>query len=94
MDYLPCPYQPGTGAQPPVLAGRADLFSKVGTRMLSVASFGRPAPSPIVLTGVRGMGKTVSLTRMRSMAQDMGLGVASARFARSGGDNMQALVEA
>ncbi|QGX08831.1 AAA family ATPase (plasmid) [Janibacter melonis] len=94
MDYLPCPYQPGTGAQPPVLAGRADLFSKVGTRMLSVASFGRPAPSPIVLTGVRGMGKTVSLTRMRSMAQDMGLGVASARFARSGGDNMQALGEA
>ena len=92
MDYLPCPYQPGTGAQPPVLAGRADLFSKVGTRMLSVASFGRPAPSPIVLTGVRG--KTVSLTRMRSMAQDMGLGVASARFARSGGDNMQALGEA
>lgn len=94
MDYLPSPYQPGTGATPPVLAGRTDLFSKVGTRMLSVASFGRPAPSPIVLTGVRGMGKTVSLTRMRDMAQEMGLGVASARFARSGSDNMQALGEA
>lgn len=63
MDLLPSPYQPGIGAQPPVLAGRTDIFAKVGTRMLSVASFGRPAPSPVVSgKGVDpATGKTLSM---------------------------------
>lgn len=43
---------------------------------------------------MRVMGKTVSLTRMTTTTQDMSRDVASARFVRSGGDNMQALGEA
>lgn len=66
MDPIRNPYAPGAGQRPPELAGRdgeLDTFSVVLERV----SRGRPERS-IVLTGLRGVGKTVLLNALRSAA--------------------------
>jgi hypothetical protein len=60
------PYAPGAGQRPPELAGRdaeLDAFDVVLERIAR----GRPERS-LVLTGLRGVGKTVLLNAMRSAA--------------------------
>jgi hypothetical protein len=60
------PYAPGAGQRPPELAGRdreVDAFEIVLERI----SRGRPERS-LVLTGLRGVGKTVLLNTLRSEA--------------------------
>jgi hypothetical protein len=66
MDPVRNPYAPGAGQRPPELAGRdaeLDGFDVVLERV----SRGRPERS-IVLTGLRGVGKTVLLNALRSAA--------------------------
>ena len=66
MDPIRNPYAPGAGQRPPELAGRdgeLDTFSVVLERVAR----GRPERS-IVLTGLRGVGKTVLLNALRSAA--------------------------
>lgn len=66
MDPIRNPYAPGAGQRPPELAGRdeqLDQFKIVIQRI----SRGRPERS-IVLTGLRGVGKTVLLNALRSEA--------------------------
>ncbi|HEX2810749.1 MAG TPA: ATP-binding protein [Kineosporiaceae bacterium] len=66
MDPVRNPYAPGAGQRPPELAGRdaeLDAFDVVLERIAR----GRPERS-IVLTGLRGVGKTVLLNAMRSAA--------------------------
>ncbi|MFW5470637.1 ATP-binding protein [Knoellia sp. CPCC 206435] len=66
MDPIRNPYAPGAGQRPPELAGRdeqLDAFEVVLERV----SRGRPERS-IVLTGLRGVGKTVLLNALRSAA--------------------------
>ena len=66
MDPVRNPYAPGAGQRPPELAGRdAELaqFDVVLERVMR----GRPERS-LVLTGLRGVGKTVLLNALRSMA--------------------------
>ncbi|MFC7490409.1 MULTISPECIES: ATP-binding protein [unclassified Knoellia] len=66
MDPIRNPYAPGAGQRPPELAGRdeqLDAFEVVLERI----SRGRPERS-IVLTGLRGVGKTVLLNALRSAA--------------------------
>ena len=66
MDPVRNPYAPGAGQRPPELAGRdgeLDGFDVVLERV----SRGRPERS-LVLTGLRGVGKTVLLNAMRSAA--------------------------
>ncbi|SHL44908.1 AAA ATPase domain-containing protein [Pseudonocardia thermophila] len=66
------PFAPGAGQRPPELAGRdkeLDAFDIVLERVAR----GRPERS-LVLTGLRGVGKTVLLGEMRSMAQQVGWG--------------------
>src|SRR6188472_870916 len=66
MDPIRNPYAPGAGQRPPELAGRdheLDGFEVVLERI----SRGRPERS-IVLTGLRGVGKTVLLNALRSSA--------------------------
>ncbi|KRE42698.1 ATP-binding protein [Knoellia sp. Soil729] len=66
MDPIRNPYAPGAGQRPPELAGRdeqLDAFEVVLERI----SRGRPERS-IVLTGLRGVGKTVLLNALRSTA--------------------------
>ncbi|GAB2472552.1 ATP-binding protein [Jatrophihabitans fulvus] len=72
MDPVRNPYAPGAGQRPPELAGRdgeLDGFEVVLERV----SRGRPERS-MVLTGLRGVGKTVLLNAMRSAAVRRGWG--------------------
>jgi DNA polymerase III delta prime subunit len=66
VDPVRNPYAPGAGQRPPELAGRdgeLDGFDVVLERI----SRGRPERS-LVLTGLRGVGKTVLLNALRSAA--------------------------
>lgn len=66
MDPVRNPYAPGAGQRPPELAGRGrelEVFDVVLERIAR----GRPERS-LVLTGLRGVGKTVLLNTLRSQA--------------------------
>ncbi|MCU1629329.1 MAG: hypothetical protein JWP64_4278 [Pseudonocardia sp.] len=72
MDPVRNPFAPGAGQRPPELAGRdkeIDAFEIVLERVAR----GRPERS-LVLTGLRGVGKTVLLGELRSMALRAGWG--------------------
>ncbi|MBO0831832.1 MAG: ATP-binding protein [Actinobacteria bacterium] len=66
MDPVRNPYAPGAGQRPPELAGRDHEISQFEVMLERVAR-GRPERS-MVLTGLRGVGKTVLLNSFRSMA--------------------------
>jgi len=66
MDPVANPYSPGAGRKPAALVGRDDVLSQWATSLRRTAG-GRPDP-PIVLYGLRGVGKTVLLTQLRRMA--------------------------
>ncbi len=72
MDPVRNPYAPGAGQRPPELAGR-DAESSAFDVVLERVSRGRPERS-LVLTGLRGVGKTVLLNAMRSAAVRRGWG--------------------
>ncbi|MDA0564690.1 ATP-binding protein [Streptomonospora sp. S1-112] len=66
MDPVRNPYAPGAGQRPPELAGRDRELRQFEVVLERVAR-GRPERS-MVLTGLRGVGKTVLLNTFRSMA--------------------------
>lgn len=63
MDPVRNPYAPGAGTPPPALAGRDELrrTAEVAAQRIRI---GRPAKS-LLLVGLRGVGKTVLLDRIR-----------------------------
>lgn len=87
MDHFPNPFRPGAGHMPPYLAGRTSetsQFEKLLAQNLILEN--------IVLTGLRGVGKTVLLETWKPIAQRAGwawvgtdfsesLGVSEDRFA-------------
>ncbi len=72
MDPIRNPYAPGAGQRPPELAGRDEQLSAFDVVLERVAK-GRPERS-LVLTGLRGVGKTVLLNALRSAAVRKGWG--------------------
>jgi Cdc6-like AAA superfamily ATPase len=72
MDPVRNPFAPGAGQRPPELAGREKEVDAFGVVLQRVAR-GRPERS-LVLTGLRGVGKTVLLGELRSMALGQGWG--------------------
>ncbi len=66
MDPIRNPYAPGAGQRPPELAGRDEQLRTFEVVLERIAR-GRPERS-IVLTGLRGVGKTVLLNALRSAA--------------------------
>ena len=72
MDPIRNPYAPGAGQRPPELAGRDEQLDAFDVVLERVAR-GRPERS-IVLTGLRGVGKTVLLGALRSAAVRAGWG--------------------
>src|SRR3954468_584083 len=72
MDPIRNPYAPGAGQRPPELAGRSAQLAAFDVVLERVAK-GRPERS-VVLTGLRGVGKTVLLNAMRSAAGRRGWG--------------------
>ena len=72
MDPIRNPYAPGAGQRPPELAGRDDQLRAFDVVLERVAK-NRPERS-LVLTGLRGVGKTVLLNALRSQAVRKGWG--------------------
>jgi predicted transcriptional regulator len=71
MDPVTNPFAPGAGAPPPELAGRGELRETVRVA-LERARRGLPSKS-ILMVGLRGVGKTVLLDRMRAEAEQRGI---------------------
>ena len=70
MDRHNNPFVPGAGLQPPELAGRERLLTDTSIDMDRVLA-GRPAKG-LILLGLRGVGKTVLLNRLRALADEKG----------------------
>jgi hypothetical protein len=70
MNPVANPFSPGAGTQPPELAGRADVLKDVDTTLqrIKLGVFSRSS----VFVGLRGVGKTVLLNRVRDMADERG----------------------
>ncbi len=66
MDPIRNPYAPGAGQRPPELAGRDEQLERFRV-VLERIQRGRPERS-MILTGLRGVGKTVLLNALRSSA--------------------------
>jgi hypothetical protein len=64
------PYAPGAGQRPPELAGREAELEAFGV-VVDRLSAGRPGRG-LMLSGLRGVGKTVLLNELRSQALDSG----------------------
>jgi len=71
MDPIQNPFAPGAGTPPPELAGR-DVLRETVRVVLERVRLGRPAKS-ILMVGLRGVGKTVLLDRMRDDAEATGI---------------------
>ena len=71
MDPVHNPFSPGAGTPPPELAGRDELRELLRVA-LERARIGRPAKSAM-LVGLRGVGKTVLLDRVRQDAEAAGI---------------------
>jgi len=71
MDRVSNPFAPGAGTPPPELAGRDELRETVRVALERIRR-GLPTKS-IVMVGLRGVGKTVLLDRMREDAESAGI---------------------
>lgn len=69
MDPIRNPYTPNAGAQPPAVLGR-DVQLTTFDLLLRRMSAGRTEQS-MIITGLRGVGKTVLLGRFRQTAQEL-----------------------
>lgn len=73
MDRIRNPFAPGAGNPPPELAGREVLIEDARV-VLGRIKAGRPSQG-MILTGLRGVGKTVLLAEIRRIAEGDGYAV-------------------
>ena len=71
MDPRQNPYAPGAGTTPPELAGRDELIERAAVALDRIRA-GKSARS-FILYGLRGVGKTVLLNRIRLDAEARGI---------------------
>lgn len=71
MDAIKNPFAPGAGSPPPELAGRDELRETVRVAVARTRA-GKSARS-VMMVGLRGVGKTVLLDRMREDAEASGV---------------------
>jgi len=70
VDRIKNPFSPGAGSPPPELAGREGILEQA--RVLLGRVLGKRPEKSILLTGMRGVGKTVLLNEIERMAQRVG----------------------
>lgn len=70
MDNIKNPFSPGAGSPPPELAGRDGILEQARV-LLGRVRAKRPEKS-LLLTGLRGVGKTVLLNEIDRLAQETG----------------------
>ncbi len=70
MDQIKNPFSPGAGSPPPELVGRDPVLDQARV-LLGRVKIGRSEKS-MLLTGLRGVGKTVLLNEIERLARDNG----------------------
>src|SRR3954452_15864263 len=70
IDPVANPYSMGAGNPPPELAGREDQVRQFRILLGRLAA-GRSEPS-MIISGLRGVGKTVLLLELESIAEELG----------------------
>lgn len=70
MNPLNNPFSPGAGSSPPELAGRSEMLRSIEILLARIKA-GRSEQS-MFMVGLRGVGKTVLLNRVREMADAQG----------------------
>ena len=68
-----CPFVPGTGASPPVLAGRDQARARIKDLCAKLSLSRAGAHRPVVLIGPRGNGKTVLLNWLEGHAKSQSI---------------------
>src|SRR5215210_3323225 len=91
MDPIRNPYAPGAGQRPPELAGRDRELQQFEVTLERIAA-GRPDRS-MILSGLRGVGKTVLLNSLRSQAVARAWGTGKIEGRADSGDLELDLVE-
>ena len=70
MDRYKNPYVPGAGTRPPEISGRQDIIETAENTLERIKN-GIPEKS-MILVGLRGVGKTVLLNKIREIAETKG----------------------
>ncbi|OGT65037.1 MAG: AAA family ATPase [Gammaproteobacteria bacterium RIFCSPHIGHO2_12_FULL_45_9] len=70
MDPMQNPFSPGAGSPPPELVGRDQILKQ--SRILCGRIRNRRSEKSLLLTGLRGVGKTVLLNEMERIAEEEG----------------------
>ena len=70
MDKIKNPFSPGAGSPPPELAGRDGILESARVLLGRVKE--KRSEKSILLTGLRGVGKTVLLNEIERIAADQG----------------------
>lgn len=70
MNPIRNPFSPGAGSPPPELAGRTEVIEAAKILMGRVKL--HKSEKSLLLTGLRGVGKTVLLNKMESLAREIG----------------------
>jgi DNA polymerase III delta prime subunit len=70
MDAIKNPFSPGAGSRPPELVGRDAILEDARVVCARVKS--NKTAQSLMLTGLRGVGKTVLLNEIRRIAQGLG----------------------
>src|SRR3954466_9375282 len=70
MDPIKNPFSPGAGSPPPELVGRDPILEQA--RILLGRGKEKRAEKSMLLTGLRGVGKTVLLNEIERMAENEG----------------------
>lgn len=70
MDRISNPFSPGAGSPPPELAGRDGILDQA--RVLLGRVLAKRPEKSLLLTGLRGVGKTVLLNEIERLAQTTG----------------------
>jgi hypothetical protein len=71
MDPRTNPYSPGAGTPPPELAGRSELIERAAIALDRIRN--RLSAKSMLMVGLRGVGKTVLLNRIRTDAEAVGI---------------------
>ncbi|WP_029145355.1 ATP-binding protein [Microbacterium luticocti] len=87
MDALSNPFTPNAGAMPPLMVGRDDKLDSFRT-LLGRLARGRTEQS-MMITGLRGVGKTVLLNAFRRMAAETGWAVIELEISKHSDDEFR-----
>lgn len=77
---IPSPYRPGFGERPAVLVGRGRILDRTDHVLRRVVIDRQPATAAMMMTGNRGMGKTVTLGMVADQAAAAGFITAQVGF--------------